>query len=314
MQENAHPLADCLDHYSRTWPEWKEEWSAAKTYDHKKILICRGFYMEATDGESVERLLLYFRLADGHRTGKGLGERDHWGLGHPYPTQSYPKKSMRDLTELELKKALAGQAYAELSYHFFRSREDNFHYSPTYRYPWLKWLKYQAVLETIVYFFRLEGTVLPNYYFDQREDNRKHDHVGNALEAICGARWGAGLGASQQEWSECQLESYGTKFLEILFGLRRLEILVHPLSHKFGYGRDIFRPDLIKLEPSEVAKLRELVLKHATMPTDEKRHSFGGGQRVWRPAVSIQEALTRPSDITHLYLLVCARQNLDWRP
>ncbi len=319
---SVHPLRDCLEQYSRTWSEWKNEWASARTYDHKHILIRRGFYMEASDDEGVERLLLYFKMADGHRTGEGLDCKPNpfWREEEPYPVESEPRTGGK-WTADELKRALAHQAYQELVYHFFRSREDHFHHSDTFTYPWLKWLKHREVMAALLHFFRLKDGELPNY--DQRDDEskKKRASVEEALVDICGARWQIGIPCIASDWSGVPLVENADKFLEILFGLGRLDIFQKPMSNKGKYERKVgaegitYVPDFYQLMPLELAKLRELALSELTIKTGRTEYSGGVTRHVMRGPKSIEEAITRTdSQAASVYVTICSRQNVDWRP
>ncbi len=320
---STHPLRDCLKHYSRTWPEWQQEWSSAVTYDHKHILIRRGFYMEATDEEAVERLLLYFQMAESHLTGEGLldkGEDNYWHL-EPYPVESAPVKR-GNTSAGKLKKALAHQVYLELVYHFFRTREDHLHCSEDFRYPWLKWLRNPKVMAALLYFFRMKDGTLPNYDRDEQEGKKQSSVVKDVLVSICGAKWRLGLASLVTDWSGVPLEENSEKLLEILFALGRLDIFQKPMGDKGIYvprvgDASCYEADLYQLTPQELAKLRELALSEQTISTDQRRYSRHHGQemRVMRSPQSIEEAIRRTrSQAAAIYVTVCSRQNVDWRP
>ena len=310
-QSPVHPLLNCLDDFIQTWQRWKEEWAQAKTYEHKAMLIRRGFYVEASEEEAVERLLLYFSLAEGHLTGEGLraeGEnkdRD-WNPDHRYPTNSWPFQG-HYAKAIDLREALAHSVYAEIVYHFFWPRGDSG--NEGYQYPWLKSMKDSRVMDAVLRFFRMENGKMPNY--DSRHDGKKtkRQFVKEALVHLCTAKWQLSFW-SHDGWEGCRLAENADKFLEILFGLGELEVFMAPRTNRADS-----KP--LVLESADLAKLRELVLAEKIIWVTQGYgigHYRGVAQGQYRSPKNVEEALTTSSEAAKVYVFLCARQGIDWRP
>lgn len=311
-----HPLAGCYGNYAHTWQQWKEEWDHAQSYDHKHILIRRGFYMKASEDEFVERLLLYFRMAEGHLNGRGLEEKgDEW-RNVLYPLESEPRKLRGYGTRRDMLRGLAHRAYLEIVYHFFASREDHFYYSDPYRYPWLGWVKRPEVMDAVLNFFRLEDGEIPNY--DERTDSEKKSKrsLKDALTELCGSRWRLGLISIAHSWDGYPLAGNAERFLEVLFGLGRLDIFEKPMSDHSKCEHGLYQMDLVKLSDRDLTKLRELVLSERTVYAGRDEYMGSGVRRSIRyPPRTVHEALTSTtSAAARIYVHICTRQGVEWKP
>ncbi|MFZ2187552.1 MAG: hypothetical protein WAV46_02920 [Candidatus Moraniibacteriota bacterium] len=343
-QEGVHPLINSMDGHLQTWSQWKDEFRNARLCEHYEMLIRRGWCMDTDDihgEESVERILFYLRMAEGHLTARTLekpGDRRHewsdmrsslwWNSGRG--------------TDRDWRRNLAHLAYKEFVYNFLRDRTiRNNDESQASRYPWLKWIVDERVMTALLRFFRIESGVMPNFPVtgNSDEDKKTAEIVTETLVNLSAAKWHMGhyYSMAGKELPTEFLVKHALTFLEILFVLKRLDVFERNGMYIAGYTKlsdyelrlspddpgvkfpePIWSP--IHFEETELAKLRDLALYEQFVFPEARLIKDGWGpyashRSEKRNPVSIHEAITVVnSQIAKIYTLICNRQGVDWRP
>lgn len=336
-QEGVHPLIDSTNAYLQTWAEWKDEWRKARLYEHYEMLIRRGWYMDTDDihhEESVERIFFYLRMAEGHLTARTLEKPGDRHYERSNMRRSLWWNTARG-TDRDWRQSLAHLAYRETVYSYLYDRRVRNHdESEASRYPWLKSMYDERVVEAFFNFFRVEGDVMPNFSFNVADEEKPTVKiVTDVLVNLCAARWHCGDYSSTYVGNERLrevlsrlLSRYTLNFLEILFVLKRLDVFERTgmyISGQTKLAGEFSKPEWsrVQFDDTELAKLRNLVLSEKTWTPDMEHrteHDWYSSGSISkpdpRPPYSIHEALCNGySQVARIYTLICDRQGVDWR-
>lgn len=293
--EVVNPLMTLETYYIPDWKKWKELWHRPICSEFRHSLLHFGFDIEAYQEEEVERLCLYFDIADGHRS---VG----WGWDLPKEIDRRYDMNLRTVFGREvdgfgkIRRIIAEKAFHILCQRFFKntSKEEDI---PS----WAYLVANPVVLQKIIWFFRLDGKSIVNLPHLSGNDKHFAEIAEKFIYDICVMSWECEGFYSSGDWRSLKEDSLETfrKFrpnmVDLLYGIEKLDVLIK-LDKRF------------KVDEACMKRLEELAMSEDLyLPSED---SWGNSFKKPR---DLEEACCGGSQAARVLLILKSNQKVRGR-
>lgn len=269
--EDKHPLTAKNISCIGDWSHWKDIWKETSEVEILHSLLHFGFDVYTKSEEFAEKVAFYLELADGYRASYNFNSSPdpkwQYDIETPFGRKKYP----------EVRQVLSHKAFQILCQKVFRDTRKSDYDLPS----WLYIIFQKEIFEKIIWFFRLdEGGWIEN---SRLNESHLSEITEKFLVDLCKFIWSDNKNIERhREW----LENMYPDFVEMLFGIRKLELLLDR-ECKFVTDEDGF------VYKSIMDKLKELALKH---------ECYFNGKR--RKPINIHEAFYGGSQAAKIHILL----------
>lgn len=218
----THPLMDKELGYIADWSEWKKLWLEETRVDFLHSLLHFGFEVRTESYEEViERLCLYLDIADGAFYSYTFGKCYYYSEYYRNGCCSRFGILLQD--QLDLKYIISQKAFQMLCRHFFKNTAEDQYHVPS----WMQLATNPQVFSKLSNFFRLneEGWIFNLW---EAEGHNAEIATKFALE-LSSFPWTYDDLNSWRKYfwdNEEFFENIKPQMIEILYGLKRLDILL----------------------------------------------------------------------------------------